>query len=215
MELKLNRTITTRLYTLGELSINGLKTTYTVEDTLTMLEGGIYKVRLRKGKSRRRVIAIIPGSPHKGGEQGKRMLITSDRSEGSHNSYGDGGPKAGGGLHHFEANGSYISSRKNLSVCIGEWLIPGSLKKGMEVYNRIFDRLEKAEGRNEPILLIITDDHVESAEPIPYWDQPSDHGCPPTKKRVELNEDDSVDIYDGNVHIRHLTVEEQRKLMHA
>lgn len=187
MELKLNRTITTRLYTLGELSINGLKTTYTVEDTLTMLEAGIYKVRLRKGKSRRRVIAIIPDSPHKGG--------------------------VGGGLHHFEPNGSYISSRRNLSVCIGEWLIPGSLKKGMEVYNRLFDRLEKAEGRNEPILLIITDDHVESSEPIPYWDQPSDHGCPPTKKRVELNEDDSVDIYDGNIHIRHLTVEEQRKLM--
>lgn len=186
MDIKINRTITTRLYTMGELFINGLKTTNTVEDTLTMLEEGIYKVRLRKGKSRRREIAIIPNSPHKGG--------------------------AGGGLHRFEPNGSHISSRKNLSICLGEWLIPGALKKGLEVYNRLFDRLEKAEGRKEPINLLIIDQSAEHRDPISYWDDPSHHGCPPTKRRVVLNEDDSVDIYEGDTHIRHLTVEDQKVL---
>lgn len=188
MELKLNRTTTTRLYTLGELFINGMKATYTVEDTLSMLEADTYKVRLSKGKSRRREIAIIPGN--------KTSIQVQS-------------------LHRFEANGSHISSRKHLSICIGEWIIPGALKNGLEPYNRLFDRIEKAEGRKEEITLTIIDSNVESHEPIPFWDQPSDHGCPPTKKRVELNEDDSVDIYDGNIHIRHLTVEEQRKLMHA
>ena len=43
MNIKINRTITTRLYTMGELFINGSKTTLTVEDTLTMLEPGIYR----------------------------------------------------------------------------------------------------------------------------------------------------------------------------
>ena len=45
---------------MGELFINGSKTTLTVEDTLTMLEPGIYRVRFIKGSSRRREIAILP-----------------------------------------------------------------------------------------------------------------------------------------------------------
>lgn len=189
MDIKINRTITTRLYTMGELFINGSKTTHTVEDTLTMLEEGIYKVRLHKGKSRRREIAIIPNSPHKGG--------------------------AGGGLHHFEPNGSHITSRKNLSICIGESLIPGALKNGQDTYDRLFDRLEKAEARKEPVLLIITDENVQASQPAPFWDAPSHHGCPPTQRRVELNEDESVDIYEGDRHIRHLTVEDQKALREA
>lgn len=188
MELKINRNQTTRLYTLGELLINGMRTAYTVEDTLTMLESGIYKVRLHKGKARRREIIIVPDNK---------------------TSFNVQKP------HHFEANGSHISSRKNLSVCIGEWIIPGALKNGLDVYNRLFDRIEKAEARKEDILLVIIDDGATPADPIKYWDEPSNHGCPPTKRRVELNDDDSVDIYEGNIHIRHLTVEEQRALREA
>ena len=64
-------------------------------------------------------------------------------------------------------------------------------------------------------MLIIIDSNAEHRDPIPYWDEPSHHGCPPTKHRVELNEDDSVDIYEGDTHIRHLTVEEQKALRDA
>lgn len=188
MEIKVNRTITTRLYTMGEIFINGSKTTHTVEDTLTMLEPGLYQVRLIKGNSRRREIAIIPDN---------KSSIQVQKP------------------HRFEPNGSHISSRKNLSICLGEWLIPGALKKGLEVYNRLFDRLEKAEGRKEPINLLIIDQNAEHRDPITYWDEPSYHGCPPTKRRVVLNEDDSVDIYEGDTHIRHLTVEDQKALREA
>lgn len=188
MELKIRRTHTTRLYTLGVLVINDMKTTRTVEDTLSMLEAGTYRIRLSKGNSRRRVIAIIPDNK------------TSDYVQLA---------------HRFEAGGSYLTSRRNKSIGIGELLIPGSLMKGREVYDRLFDRLEKAEARNEPIVLFITDDNMTHSDPISYWDEPSTHGCPPTKRRIELNEDDSVDIYEGNTHIRHLTVEEQRKLREA
>lgn len=189
MELKINRNQTTRLYTLGELLINGMKTTYTVEDTLTMLESGIYKIRLRKDKKRRRVIAIIPTSPHKGG--------------------------VGGGLYHFAPNGSHISSRKNLSVCIGESIIPGALKNGLEVYNRIFDRIEKAEGRKEDILLVIIDERATYADPVKYWDESSDHGCPPTKRRVEVDSDGNATIYEGNIQVDYISIEEQKALREA
>lgn len=189
MEIKITRNQTTRLYTLGTLYINGMRTTYTVEDTLTMLEPGTYIVRLSKGISRRRVIAIIPDN---------KTSINVQK------------------VHYLEPNGSHTSSRKHLSICIGEWIIPGALKNGLEPYNRLFDRIEKAEDRKEPITLTIYDDNMEQHEPISYWDQPSDHGCPPTKRRVVLNEeDDSVDIYEGNRHIRHLSVEEQKALREA
>ena len=189
MEIKITRNQTTRFYTLGTLFINGMRTTYTVEDTLTMLEPGTYVVRLNKGVSRRRVIAIIPDN---------KTSINVQK------------------VHYLEPNGSHISSRKNLSICIGEPIIPGALKKGLDVYNRLFDRIEKTEDRKESIILTIYDGAMEQHEPISYWDQSSDHGCPPTKRRVVLNEeDDSVDIYEGDRHIRHLTVEEQKALRKA
>lgn len=186
MYLKINRTTTTRLYTMGELSVNGIQISQTVEDTLTMLEPGIYSVHLSKCKSRRREITIVPDN---------KTSIQVQKS------------------HRFLPNGSHISSRKNLSIGIGEWVIPGSLKQGLQVYNRLFDRLEKAEGRKESIMLIIADDNAKHCEPLSLWYEKANYGCPPTKRRVELNEDGSVDIYDANIHIRHLTVDEQLELM--
>ncbi len=185
MQIKIRRTHTTRLYTMGTLIINDMKTTHTVEDTLSMLDPGNYQIRLHKGNSRRRVIAIIPDN---------RTSIYVQPA------------------HRFEAGGTYLSSRRNKSIGIGELLIPGSLMKGNEVYDRLFDRLEKAEARKEAITLLITDDGITHGDPIGYWTAPSNHGCPPTKRHVEHNSDGSVDIYDGSVHLKHLTIEEQRAL---
>lgn len=189
MELKIKRTHSTRLYTEGLLYVNDMRTTSTIEDTLSMLAPGIYNVRLTGGVKRRRVIAIIPSN-----KEGDYVQRT----------------------HHFEACGSHISSRKNNSICIGQTIIPGALAKGRDIYDRLFDRIEKAEARKEPINLVITDDNMTTGDPIQYWLAPSDHNCPATKRRVELNEEDnSVDIYEGNIHIRHLTVEEQKALREA
>ena len=135
MEIKINRNHSTRIYTIGTLSINGKRTTLTVEDTASMLLAGTYEVRLSSGLSRRRLIVII-NRP---------------------------------GMRKFHAGGSYLSSRKHHAICIGEDLIPGALKKGGDVYDRLFDRIEKAELRKEPISLVITDKGMTTGTPISHW----------------------------------------------
>lgn len=186
MIIEIKRNHTTRLYTLGTLVINDQKTAHTVEDTLSMLPVGTYRLVLTKGNKRRRLIAVLRTRADQGA--------------------------TGGQIYHFEPNGSYISSRKNHSICIGTPIIPGALKCGGEVYERLFDRIEKAEARKEDITLIITDADITHSDPISYWTEPSHHGCPPSKREVILNDDDSVDIYEGPVFIKHLTVEDQRAL---
>lgn len=135
MEIKINRNHSTRLYTIGTLSINGKRTTLTVENTASMLLAGTYEVRLSTQRSRGRQIVII----------------------------------AHPGMSKFYAGGSYITSRKHNAICIGEGLIPGALKKGENVYNRLFDRIEKAEMRKEPITLVITDEGMTTGTPISHW----------------------------------------------
>lgn len=189
MQIEIRRTHTTRLYTSGIIIINDQKTTHSVEDTLSMLPVGTYRIALTKGNKRRRLIAIFRTRADQG--------------------------TSGGQIYHFEPSGSYISSHKNHSICIGTPIIPGALKQGGEVYERLFDRIEKAEDRHEDITLIITDANITHSDPISYWTEPSHHGCPPTKREVILNDDDSVDIYEGSVHIKHLSVDDQRKLREA
>ena len=144
MRLLIRRTNITRLYTEGILLINGRMTSLTVEDTLSMLSQGEYAIRLSKGASRRRVIAIV--------------------------------------AHHLRAGGSYLTSRRYKCISIGQPLIPGALKKGTEVYDRLFDRIEKAEARKEPITLNITEEGASTSAPIAHWDQPTHHDCPPAKR---------------------------------
>lgn len=70
---------------------------------------------------------------------------------------------------YFEAGHSYFSAKKHGTIIIGELLIPGSVKKGREHYDRLFDRIEKCEQRDEPITLTITDDCCEESVPNPHW----------------------------------------------
>lgn len=114
------------------------------------------------------------------------------------------------GLEH-----SHIGSRKTRTICIGQPLIPGVLYKGTPDYERIIKRLEKCQEREEKIDLIIKESICKKSHPIKHWQEPSNHGCPPTERRVELNEDDSVDIYEGDVFVKHLTIEDQKALHEA
>lgn len=145
MNIELRRLKANHLYTEGQLIVNDLKTVpYTVEHTFTMLPIGQYLIRLTKDKKRRRVLGIYSDAPHKGG--------------------------AGGGLlTYFEAGHSFLSAKDNRSIIIGELLIPGSVKKGREHYDRLFDRIEKCEQRDEPITLTISDDQCEESQPIAHW----------------------------------------------
>lgn len=148
MLIKICRTHTTCLYTEGILLINDMKITHTIEDTISMLGPGIYSVRLNKGDNRRREIAILP-------DNCTGISVQP--------------------VQRFMAGGSYLTSRRYKSIGIGKPLIPGSLMNGSEVYDRLFDRLEKAEARKEPTTLLITDDGITHGIPISYWSQPSHH----------------------------------------
>lgn len=144
MNIKIQRTHCTRLYTQGKISVNNIEQCSTEEYTLGMLPAGTYDVKLRTGEKRRRIIAIM-ASPIKGM------------------------PNVPNTLSRFEAGGSWISAKKNRSICLGTDLIPGALKKGTEPYERLFDRIEKAEQRGESITLTITEEGMTNGEPISHW----------------------------------------------
>lgn len=161
MQIELRRLKANHLYTEGQILINDLPTIpYAVEHTFTMLPIGQYHIRLTKDKKRRRVIGIFPVTPHKGGRACAEPV------------------ERRGGLHYFEAGHTYLSAKYHGTIVIGELLIPGSVKKGREHYDRLFDRIEKCQQRNEPITLTITDDCCEESKPAVHWLRAS--ACHPT-----------------------------------
>lgn len=150
MQIELRRLKANQLYTEGQILINDLVTIpYAVEHTFTMLPIGEYHIRLTKDKKRRRVIGIYPTKV-----EGKSI----NHKPSSINLRG-----------YFEAGHSYHSAKKHGTIIIGELLIPGSVKKGREHYDRLFDRIEKCEQRDEPITLTITDDCCEESVPNTHW----------------------------------------------
>ena len=177
MELKIFRNSSNRLYTEGYLSINDMKTTHTVESTLTMLPEGKYEVKLKGCTQHRRQIAI---------------LLPAE----------SGGPNVPYTVCHFEACGTWISSKKNKSIRIGEPIIPGALRLGSEVFERLFERIEMAEKRGESTTLEIVSRNLTNTLPIQYWTEPSHHGCPSSNRRVEKDGQGNVRVYDGDHLIR-------------
>lgn len=143
MKITVKRLTINRLYTEGQLLINHTPTTHTVESTELMLPPGHYIVRLTKTKDRRRVIAILPTSLH------PRRPSTPTTSIG--------------------IGQSWIASRKHHVIAIGQPLIPGAVYKATEVYERLFDRIEKCEARKELIHLTITEHGCRENHPISHW----------------------------------------------
>jgi len=144
MLITIKHTETNGLYTLGELWVNGMICAATVEYTQRMLKDGIYEVRLMNfEKQLRRVLAICA-------MDSKKPPLSS-----------------------IEAGKSWITSKgsetSNASVRIGQRMIPGCLKNGIECYERLFDRIEKAKIRQERVILEIDSSSVRRVEPIGYW----------------------------------------------
>ena len=67
---------------------------------------------------------------------------------------------------------SWIGSRKERTVSIGQPLIPGVVYKATEIYERIVKRLEKCKARKEVISLIINESHLVQNRPISHWTKP-------------------------------------------
>lgn len=139
MIIKIIRSHTTRLYTEGTMQINGHETASTIENTGTMIAAGNYRVKLVGTMARRRRIGIMPNDTR------------HER------------------LYFIECGGSFLTCRKRRCVGIGQRLMPGALKLGREVYDRLFDRLEKAEERGEVVMLTITDSGMTYGNPIAHW----------------------------------------------
>lgn len=145
MQIELRRLKANHLYTEGQVIINGhLYIPYTVEHTFTMLPAGEYQLRLTKDKKRRRVIGIYPESLN---PQPSSLNLKG----------------------YFESGHSFLSAQNPGTVIIGVQLIPGAVKKGREHYDRLFDRIEKCEQRQETISLFITDGCCEESQPIAHW----------------------------------------------
>ena len=73
---------------------------------------------------------------------------------------------------------------------------------GSEVFERLFDRIEKAEKRGESTTLEIVSRNLTNTLPIQYWTEPSHHGCPSSNRRVEKDGQGNVRVYDGDHLIR-------------
>lgn len=78
-------------------------------------------------------------------------------------------PKGKGLEGIFESRHSYLSARDHHSIVIGEELIPGAVKRGSEHYDRLFDRIEKCEQREERVTFIISDEDCEESRPAAHW----------------------------------------------
>lgn len=139
MDIKIKRLRVNRLYTEGEMIINGMRATFTVEHTTSMLPVGTYTVRIVKRSARKQYIGIF-------------------KAEDGHYT----GWKIG--IGH-----SYLSSKSDNIICIGTPLIPGAIYKATPDYERITDRLMKCKLRNEPIELIISETNCIQNQPISHW----------------------------------------------
>ena len=67
---------------------------------------------------------------------------------------------------------SWIGSRKQRTISIGQPLIPGVVYKATEIYERIVKRLEKCKARKEVISLIINESHLVQNRPVSHWTKP-------------------------------------------
>lgn len=145
MDFKLIREEQNRLYTEGQLLVNGLYQTQTLEATHRMLPPGNYLVRLTKDKKRRRIIGIWL-------ERGEGMppFFTGWSI----------------GLGH-----SWKNSQEDRTLCIGHLLIPGAQFRARETYERLFERIKKCQQRKEIIRLCITADRCRTGQPLRHWTQ--------------------------------------------
>jgi len=64
---------------------------------------------------------------------------------------------------------SWIDCKKENMVSIGEHLISGVLYNSTEIYNRIFERLEKCVNRGETINLEIQEQGMSESNVISHW----------------------------------------------
>lgn len=97
---------------------------------------------------------------------------------------------------------SWIGSKKNKVIAIGEPFFRGAVNKGSAEFDRIIDRIAKCMERKEHIQFVITEERCRLNEPIKYWQEDSRHGCPSSNRHVEVDENGIAYVFDGEVLIK-------------
>lgn len=125
----------------GQIYIDGQKVCDCAEHTPTSLSPGTYPILIYRCKHYRRkmpciMIGYLPC------DQCRKMLFVGNNST----------------LPRYCPQikiGNGVYNRRDGSIIIGEYLVPGCLTHPAEHFNRLIDRLDKAQNRNEPITLKI------------------------------------------------------------
>lgn len=185
MLIEIRRFKSNVLYTEGVMYINDVHNTLTVESTERMLPAGHYTLKLYNKNAHKR-----------------ELLILETTSSKKHVGHQPTGWKIGTSV-------SWIGSKREQTICIGQQLIPGALYKAAPIYERIIKRLEKCKDRKEPINLVIIDDGCKETVPISHWREDPMHGCPPSNRHVEVDSRGNATIYDSTRQIKYLSIEEQ------
>ena len=142
MKIPILRQQTNALYTEGRLLVNDRNSIpYTVENTRTMLPDGFYRVFLHKIKTQGRVIVVCP------------LRVKTPRET----------------LSLIGLGHSFITSAERRTIVIGELFFPGAAYKGTPHYDRLFDRIEKCQHRQEPITLEICSTYCQPVAPHFHW----------------------------------------------
>ena len=168
MQINIYRNTTNSLYTEGTLFIGETRVTSTLEASETMIPAGIYIVRIVKHSDRKQSIAIFRAS---------------------HRTIRD---KA---LSKIAMGHSWRDSKRARSIVIGTPLIPGVLHKASAIFERLTNRITKASQRGEDIILTIYEDSMTHHTPCQWWTEPPRHNCPPSRLRVETEQNGDITIH--------------------
>ncbi|MGM9760831.1 MAG: DUF5675 family protein [Parabacteroides sp.] len=139
MEIILYRTHSNRLYTEGELFINGNRATFTVESSDRMLPVGTYALDFLKRSCRKQQLVILGAKP-----SGRRHWS-------------------------FATGNSYRDARKRQAIVVGEPLIPGVVYRSQLTFLRLVSRLTKCRARGESITFEISEARCRQTHPIRHW----------------------------------------------
>ena len=188
MKIIKERTETNRAFTAGPLSVNGETVAhYTLEHTTSMIPAGTYQLTLvhEVGK-RHRQLAIVaedyePSLPY--------TIVIATLISGN----------------------SYRNVINKSDILLGEKIISGAVIHSRDIYNRLFERIEKCIARGERITLHITNKDMSENDVPKFWLATSDHGCKPTTIHCETNSQGDVLVFDDDKLIKTLTIEDQKQ----
>lgn len=146
MQIEIHRLTSNHLYTEGQITVNSINFSHTIEHTFNMLPIGRYKIELKKLSSSHRVIAVIP----------QHASMTPDF------------------ISIIEQGNSWITAQKialmqslTMSpIIIGTPLTPGAVKCSSEAYNHLFERLKKCKTE---VTLTIRDNLCKPNAPSSHW----------------------------------------------